>query len=237
LIATQVDKFNVTMLVSNEFGRSLTSANQFLVSSDEVLYNFQTYAQTSSVSSNSGSVNGGNQLTLNGLFYYNDAANPAQVLIGGTTNFQFNHVCNKFKLMIVYIISKENTPCVFQSYSGGGSGGSSVINCIAGAQPSQSSSDYIGGLGVSLYVLNQVVALSNQPAGLIAQNAVKSVVTSMSYSGNASSTICLEGYINPQRTSLYEFSLITNADAKSFYISSDQTAANQVQFNVIKYLI
>ena len=38
--------FNVSMLVTNEYGRSLVSANLYRVSADEKLYNFQSYAST-----------------------------------------------------------------------------------------------------------------------------------------------------------------------------------------------
>lgn len=40
----EVSYFNASMLVSNEFGRSLVSSSSFYVSPDDSLYNFQTYA-------------------------------------------------------------------------------------------------------------------------------------------------------------------------------------------------
>ena len=40
----EVNYFNSSMLVNNDFGRSITSSNLFYVSPDQNLYNFQTYA-------------------------------------------------------------------------------------------------------------------------------------------------------------------------------------------------
>lgn len=40
----EVNYFKSTILVSNEFGRSVASANMLYVSPDENLYHFQTYA-------------------------------------------------------------------------------------------------------------------------------------------------------------------------------------------------
>ena len=40
----EVNYFNASILVSNEYGRSLAAPNTFYVSPDDNLYNFQTYA-------------------------------------------------------------------------------------------------------------------------------------------------------------------------------------------------
>ena len=42
--AVQVGYFNASILVSNSFGRSLPAANIYLVSPNQVLYNYQSYA-------------------------------------------------------------------------------------------------------------------------------------------------------------------------------------------------
>lgn len=39
----EVNYYNVSMLVDQNYGRSLTSANDFLISADETIYNFMTY--------------------------------------------------------------------------------------------------------------------------------------------------------------------------------------------------
>lgn len=40
----EINYFNASMLVSNEYGRSLVSSTAFYVSPEDTLYNFQTYA-------------------------------------------------------------------------------------------------------------------------------------------------------------------------------------------------
>ena len=40
----EISYFNVSMLVSNQYGRSVVSPSAFLVSPDDSLYNFQTFA-------------------------------------------------------------------------------------------------------------------------------------------------------------------------------------------------
>ena len=41
----EVNSFNATILVNNGYGRSLQSPALFLVSADDSLFNFQTYAR------------------------------------------------------------------------------------------------------------------------------------------------------------------------------------------------
>lgn len=43
MTGTQVGLFNVSMLVNNEFGRSLQSSSMFYATPDEKLYNYQAY--------------------------------------------------------------------------------------------------------------------------------------------------------------------------------------------------
>ena len=40
----EISFYNASILVSNDFGRSLSAASTFYVSPDENIYNFQTYA-------------------------------------------------------------------------------------------------------------------------------------------------------------------------------------------------
>jgi hypothetical protein len=41
----EINYFNATILVNNQYGRSLVSPNKFYVSPNDNLYNFQTYAR------------------------------------------------------------------------------------------------------------------------------------------------------------------------------------------------
>ena len=42
---SEVSVFNTTLLISEEYGRSLASASLYYVTSDEKIYNFQSYAR------------------------------------------------------------------------------------------------------------------------------------------------------------------------------------------------
>ena len=41
----EVNYYNASILVSNEYGRSLVSPSQFFVAPNDTLYNYQTYAR------------------------------------------------------------------------------------------------------------------------------------------------------------------------------------------------
>ena len=71
------------MLVSEEYGRSLSSGDTYLVTPDEKIYNFQSFPQIHNVSQNSGSNNGGTNLDIHGLYFYSDENLPASIEIGG----------------------------------------------------------------------------------------------------------------------------------------------------------
>lgn len=70
------------MLVTNEYGRSLTSSNLYRVSADENIYTFQSYAVVSNVSPNSGSTTGGTILTINGNYFADSTQYPLEVKVG-----------------------------------------------------------------------------------------------------------------------------------------------------------
>ncbi|CAM4838515.1 unnamed protein product [Rotaria magnacalcarata] len=67
--SNEVGIFNVTMLVTNEYGRSSVDASLFRMSSTGQLYNFETYAVIANISSSNGSVEGGTILTINGNYF------------------------------------------------------------------------------------------------------------------------------------------------------------------------
>jgi hypothetical protein len=41
----EINYFNASIIISNQYGRSLVSSNKFYVSPNDNLYNFQTYAR------------------------------------------------------------------------------------------------------------------------------------------------------------------------------------------------
>lgn len=101
----EVGYFRASMLVSNQYGRALTSLAISYVSPDENVYNFQTYAginfniltnlnqryfeiqyshsEIDSVSPQTGSVEGGTKITIIGKNLYHDDNVPAEIEIAG----------------------------------------------------------------------------------------------------------------------------------------------------------
>lgn len=79
----EVNVFNGSILVSEQFGRSLTSRDAYLISPDEKFYNFRSFAQIADVSPSVGSELGGTLITINGSFFFHEDTFPAQIEIGG----------------------------------------------------------------------------------------------------------------------------------------------------------
>ncbi|CAF3091006.1 unnamed protein product [Rotaria socialis] len=79
----EIGIFNVSMLVTEQYGRSSISPNLYRVSAAGNLYTFQSYAVISSVSPNTGSLQGGTTLTINGENFCNNAQYPVVVNVGG----------------------------------------------------------------------------------------------------------------------------------------------------------
>ncbi|CAF1377186.1 unnamed protein product, partial [Adineta steineri] len=80
---TEVGLFNISVLVTNQYGRTLVNSNLYRISANEKLYNFQSYAVISSVSPTSGSTQGGTILTITGNFFSTNVAYPLIVNVGG----------------------------------------------------------------------------------------------------------------------------------------------------------
>lgn len=81
--SNEVGIFNVSMIVTNEYGRSAVRSDLYRVSPTSQLYNFQTYAVVSSVSPTIGSINGGTTLTITGQYFSHSSQYPLVVRIGG----------------------------------------------------------------------------------------------------------------------------------------------------------
>jgi hypothetical protein len=218
---SEVNRYNTSMIVNMEFGRSLTSPTSFLVSPDEQSYNFQTYSEVTSVSAHSGSTNGGTLLTINGLYFFNSGDVPATIDISG----KIDRILLIFSKQFLMEFQFKGSPCELVNFEIN-DGVNTRIQCNTGAEPALASSDYVGGRGISLHVLNQKIT----PTTTISSSAVKSIIDSASYTSNTTTaiTIWLEGYLSPQKNSEYRFDLIGNADASVLYISTDHTAANKV---------
>ena len=80
---TEVNVYNFSMLINEQFGRSKMPPSTYLVSPDEKIYNFQTYSQIDDISIKKGSKAGGQMLTLSGSYFYNGGNLPIEIEIGG----------------------------------------------------------------------------------------------------------------------------------------------------------
>lgn len=83
LTGFEVDVYNATILVSEQYGRSLASRNSYLISRDEKFYNFRSFADIKSISPSVGSLAGGTDLTIKGSFLFHRESFPALIEIGG----------------------------------------------------------------------------------------------------------------------------------------------------------
>ncbi|XP_039978517.1 PKHD1 like 1, tandem duplicate 1 [Xiphias gladius] len=82
MTGTYVGHHNLSYILDNEFGRSLTNKNLYRVSALGKLSMFQTFAEVTGVSPSKGSVMGGTLLTIHGRFF-DQTDHPARVLVGG----------------------------------------------------------------------------------------------------------------------------------------------------------
>ncbi|CAF4432640.1 unnamed protein product, partial [Rotaria socialis] len=80
--SNEVGIFNVTMLVSNNNGRSASDSSLYRMSGTGQIYHFDTYAVLNNVSTSSGSVEGGTILTIQGDHFVGSSENPLVVNVG-----------------------------------------------------------------------------------------------------------------------------------------------------------
>lgn len=80
----EVGYFIASMLVTNEYGRSVTNPDIFYVAPNQKLYNFQSFAEIDSISPQLGSTEGGTRITITGKYLYTDDNVPAMIDIAGT---------------------------------------------------------------------------------------------------------------------------------------------------------
>ncbi|RNA24183.1 fibrocystin-L isoform X1, partial [Brachionus plicatilis] len=125
----EVNVYNATILVSEEYGRSLASSSIFYISADEKIYNFESYAKIDYVNYQSGSINGGLKLTITGNHFYSDQDIQAEIKIG-------NESC-------------ELTSFMSNNYF------DSTLECQVPADPIYNRNYFYGGRGINLIVDNK----------------------------------------------------------------------------------
>ncbi|CAF3637436.1 unnamed protein product [Rotaria sp. Silwood1] len=193
----EVGLFNVSMLITNEYGRSLTSSNLYRVSADENLYTFQSYAVISSVTPNSGSTQGGTTLTISGNYFSSSANYPLVVKVGGQP-------CTILSSTTTTI--QCQTPVVPSSSS-------SQYQGSRGLQLYRTS------------VYTQQATLSANPptpSGNVSWTDDALFVSNVS----STETVWLIGFIRVLKTATFTFILDTNGEA-ALFLSTDDSPANK----------
>ncbi|CAF3592631.1 unnamed protein product [Rotaria sordida] len=195
----EVGLFNISMIVTNEYGRSLTSSNLYRVSADENLYTFQSYAVISNVMPNSGSTQGGTILTISGNYFSNSATYPLVVKIGGEP-------CTVLSSTTTTI--QCQTPVAPQGSQSQYQGGRGLQIFRTSGSTAQSA-----------------LSSSNPPAPT--GNASWTDDALFVSSSSSAETVWLIGFIRLPKTATYTFILDTNGNA-ALFLSTDDSPTNKV---------
>lgn len=199
----EVSTFNASILVSEEYGRSLASSSIFYISADEKIYNFESHAQIDHINYQSGSKKGGLKLTITGSYFYSDEFLKADINIGDekceVTDFKTNNFDD------------------------------STLECQVPAYPSSyENRDYFfGGRGINVIVDNKATSFSDLFLNLPSVSAKNYMAQNMSVSLNNTDpvTVWFKGYFAPLRSGSYDFTIETNGFAK-VYLSLTQDPSN-----------
>lgn len=109
-----------------------------------------------------------------------------------------------------------------------------TLVCQTSSEPSVAQNEYYGNRGITVIRDNVLTANSDLATAIPSANAVTSIASLANYTDTQTVdvTIWIKGFISPARTSLYEFSLVSNGNAV-LSVSTDATSANQVNSCVI----
>ena len=229
------------MIVSENNGRSIAADSTYLVTPDELIYNFQTYAgmifeskksfsnqnlilnlEITKITPNSGSTEGFTTIQIIGKYLFHSNLIPAKITVAGSDFF----VIIKYKKEFFFFILLDSQ-CNVIGFNNADEE-NSIITCQT--QPIQpSKTNYYGNRGL-LVTINPVytpflalgVATPPPNAQTIWVDAASYQYTSSQYA-----TIWLTGYLAPSTSSDYLFSIDSNSPTK-FYLSTDSTSANKV---------
>ncbi|CAF4003686.1 unnamed protein product, partial [Rotaria magnacalcarata] len=198
----EVGIFNVTMLVSNNNGRSSSDSSLYRMSGTGQMYHFETYAVLNNVSTSSGSVEGGTILTIQGDHFVGSSENPLVVNVG-------DEPCNVLSSKLTTIQCQTSLkPNHTRNYYHGGRG------LHVYQEPGF----------ISLRNLGNATPPMPNP------NTTGTWQGEASFSANfpQATTVWFRGFIRPPMPSAYYFQLETNADA-ILYLSTDEDPANKVR--------
>ncbi|CAF3954248.1 unnamed protein product [Rotaria sp. Silwood2] len=199
---TEVGIFNLSMLVTNEYGRSLVNSNLYRVSATGDLYTFQSYAVISNVTPNQGSIEGGTNLAIYGNYFSDSQQYLLVVKIG-------NEYCTILTVNQTIIQCKTpKIPTVTQNQYQGGRG----LHIFR-----------------DLGVINQInLSSTNPPYPSI--NASQTWTDDALYMSNSSlsETVWLIGFIRVPKSNNFTFILDTNG-AAALFLSTNDNPANKVK--------
>jgi len=197
---TEVGVFNVSMLISNEYGRALVSPSLYRVSATETLYNIQSYAVVTNATPNAGSTAGGTTITITGNFFSDSTRYPLVVKVGGEP-------CTILSSSLTTIQCQTSAvPSSIRSQYHGGRGlqifrssTSNTQSALSGVNPPTPSSAAVAWTDDALYI------------------------------GTSSSveTVWLIGFVRVAKAGTYTFSLDTNG-AAAIFLSTNDDPANKV---------
>lgn len=193
----EINYFNSTILVSEEFGRSKIVPQNFFVSPDEQIYNFNSYPVIKSISHSSGSVLGGTQMTIKGSYFYSDEYLPAKIDISGV-------------------------PCKVLSFEKNNYVDSELV-CETPIMP-DTQSQFYGNRGINIVSDDVLTSYANLKTAVPGATANFSISSFANYTttDSVAKTVWISGYLQPAKTSLYEFSVVTNGVAE-VYLNVDPT--------------
>ncbi|CAF3664415.1 unnamed protein product [Rotaria sordida] len=199
---TEVGIFNVSMLVTNEYGRSLVNSNLYRVSATGDLYTFQSYAVISHVTPNQGSTEGGTNLTIYGNYFSDSQQYPLVVKVGSET-------CTVLSVNQTIIQCKTPAiPTIIQNQYQGGRG----LHIFR-----------------DLGLIDQVNLSSTNPP-YPNNNASQIWTDDALYVSNSSlsETVWLIGFIRVPKSNNFTFILDTNG-AAALFLSTNDNPVNKVK--------
>jgi len=191
----EVGIFNVSMIITNEYGRSAVRSDLYRVSPTSQLYNFQTYAVVSSISPNTGSTEGGTTLTITGQYFSHSSQYPIVIRAGG-------QICSLLSVTSTVIqCQTPPNPTVVSNSSQGGRGLHVYMERI---------------------IVSQAMMTSTNPT-MPSSAANLSWTDDASYTSQTSTneTVWMIGFLRVPITGTFTFTVKTNGYAALFLSTND----------------
>ncbi|CAF4278058.1 unnamed protein product, partial [Rotaria magnacalcarata] len=198
----EVGIFNISMIVTNEYGRSMVPSNLYRVSATNQLYVFQTYATISSVLPAMGSTQGGTTLIISGQSFSQSVQYPIVVNVAG-------QACTILNVSLTEIQCK--TPAVpsviLSQYQGG-------LGLLIFSDP--------------ITVSQSLITSTNPPVPSGTASQMWTNGASYTSNSSASETVWMIGFIRVPTTATFSFILKINGYG-ALFLSSDENPINKIK--------